>query len=162
MKTYGRVDLSARWRCVINFKPRQLYLQRKSTRYPLDRRPGGPQSRSGRCGEERNPSPCRVSNPSPARSAVTTQNKLSRLASRGKYSLWVERNMSKCLNSLYAYTRTSWILKVYFLGGGRPSLPKYWKLLIQTVWHERLGVEAMWEIFSSDMTGEDSTYTHIH
>jgi hypothetical protein len=27
----------------------------KESRYPLDRRLGGPQSQSGRCGEEKNP-----------------------------------------------------------------------------------------------------------
>jgi len=32
-----------------------LYPQRKSTWYPLDRRLSGPQSSSGRGGEERNP-----------------------------------------------------------------------------------------------------------
>jgi hypothetical protein len=31
-----------------------LYPQRKSPWYPFDRRLGGPQSRSGRCGEEKN------------------------------------------------------------------------------------------------------------
>jgi hypothetical protein len=31
----------------------QLYLKGKSPWYPLDRRLGGPQSRSGRCGEEK-------------------------------------------------------------------------------------------------------------
>jgi hypothetical protein len=34
----------------------------KSPWYPLDRRLGGPQSRSGRGGEEKIPSPCRDSN----------------------------------------------------------------------------------------------------
>jgi hypothetical protein len=32
-------------------------------RYPLDRRLGGPQSRSGRGGEDKNSQPCRESNP---------------------------------------------------------------------------------------------------
>jgi hypothetical protein len=36
---------------------RPLYSQRKSPRYPLDRRLGGPQSRSGRGGEEKNSQP---------------------------------------------------------------------------------------------------------
>jgi len=39
---------------VINFTPRPLYPQGKSPWYPLDRRIGGPQSRSGRGGEEKN------------------------------------------------------------------------------------------------------------
>jgi hypothetical protein len=37
--------------------PRPLYLQRKSPRYPLDRRLSGPQSPSGGGGEEKNSQP---------------------------------------------------------------------------------------------------------
>jgi hypothetical protein len=40
-----------------SFMPRQLYLQGKSTRYPLDRRLGVPQIRSGHDGEEKNSQP---------------------------------------------------------------------------------------------------------
>jgi hypothetical protein len=36
---------------VVNFTPRPLYPRGKSPRYPLERRLGGPQSRSGRFGE---------------------------------------------------------------------------------------------------------------
>jgi hypothetical protein len=39
---------------VVNFTPRPLYPHRKSPWYPLDRMPGGIQSRSGRGGEEKN------------------------------------------------------------------------------------------------------------
>jgi hypothetical protein len=38
---------------VVSFTPRPLYLQGKIRRYPLDRRLGGPQNRSGRGGEEK-------------------------------------------------------------------------------------------------------------
>jgi hypothetical protein len=38
---------------VVNFTPRPLDPRGKSPRYPLDRRLGGPQSRSGRFGEEK-------------------------------------------------------------------------------------------------------------
>jgi hypothetical protein len=38
---------------VVSFTLRPLYPQGKSRRYPLDRRLGGPQSRSGRRGEEK-------------------------------------------------------------------------------------------------------------
>jgi hypothetical protein len=48
---------------VVSFTPRPLYLQGKSHQYPLDRKLGGPQSRSGRGGEEKNSQPCRESNP---------------------------------------------------------------------------------------------------
>jgi hypothetical protein len=47
-------DLGIRWRWVVSFTPRPLYPQRKSPWYPLDRRLGGPQSRSGRGGEKKN------------------------------------------------------------------------------------------------------------
>jgi hypothetical protein len=38
---------------VVSFTPRPLYSRGKSPRYPLDRKLGGPQSRSGRRGEEK-------------------------------------------------------------------------------------------------------------
>jgi hypothetical protein len=47
---------------VVSFTPRPLYHQEKSPCYQLDRRVGGPQSRSGRGDEEKIPSPCRESN----------------------------------------------------------------------------------------------------
>jgi hypothetical protein len=47
------LDLGTRWSWVVSFTPRPLYLQGKSPRYPLDRRLGGTQSRSGRGGEEK-------------------------------------------------------------------------------------------------------------
>jgi hypothetical protein len=42
---------------VVSFTPRPLYSHGKSPWYPLDRRLGGPQSRSGRGGEEKNSQP---------------------------------------------------------------------------------------------------------
>jgi hypothetical protein len=61
MKTYWGggiapriLDLDTRWKWVVSFTPQPLYRQGKSPRYPLDRRLGGPQSRSGRGGEEKN------------------------------------------------------------------------------------------------------------
>jgi hypothetical protein len=61
------LDLGARWRLVVSFTPRPLYPQGKSTCYPLDRRLGGPQSRSGRGGEKKN------SQPLPAVQRYTTE-----------------------------------------------------------------------------------------
>jgi hypothetical protein len=40
--------LGTRWKRVFSFTPRPLYFQGKSPRYPLNRRLGGIQSRSGR------------------------------------------------------------------------------------------------------------------
>jgi hypothetical protein len=50
-------DLGTRWRWVVNFTPRLLYSEGKSPWYPLDKRVGGPQSRSGSGGEEKNSQP---------------------------------------------------------------------------------------------------------
>jgi hypothetical protein len=41
------LDLGTSWRRMVSFTPRPLYPRGKSPRYPLDRRLGGPQSRSG-------------------------------------------------------------------------------------------------------------------
>jgi hypothetical protein len=49
------LDLCTRWGWVTNITPLPLYVLGKSPQYPLIRRLGGPQSRSGRCGEEKNP-----------------------------------------------------------------------------------------------------------
>jgi hypothetical protein len=38
---------------VVSFTPLPLYPWGKSSRYPMDRRLGGPQNQSGRCGEEK-------------------------------------------------------------------------------------------------------------
>jgi hypothetical protein len=51
------LDLGTRWRWVVSFTPQPLYSQGKDPWYPLDRRLGGPQSRSGRCGEKKNSQP---------------------------------------------------------------------------------------------------------
>jgi hypothetical protein len=48
------IDLGSRWRCVVSYTNLPLYPRRKSPRYPLDRKLGGPRIRSGRCGEEKN------------------------------------------------------------------------------------------------------------
>jgi hypothetical protein len=51
------LDLGTRWRWVVSFTPRPLCFHEKSPWYPLDRRLGGPQSRPGRGGEEKNSQP---------------------------------------------------------------------------------------------------------
>jgi len=47
------LDLGNRWRCEVIFTPRLLYPRSKNARYALARRLGGPQSQSGRGGEEK-------------------------------------------------------------------------------------------------------------
>jgi hypothetical protein len=65
MKTYwgsrgivpNILNIVTRWRSVVRFTPQSLYPRDESSWYPLDRRLGGPQSRSGRSGEEKNECP---------------------------------------------------------------------------------------------------------
>jgi hypothetical protein len=47
----------SRWRLLVSFTPWPLKPRGNRPRYPLDMRLGGPQSWSGRCGEEKNPAP---------------------------------------------------------------------------------------------------------
>jgi hypothetical protein len=51
------LDLGTNWRSVVSFTPRLLYPQGKIPWYPFDRRLSGPQSWSGRGGEEKNSRP---------------------------------------------------------------------------------------------------------
>jgi hypothetical protein len=57
-------DLGPSWRWVVSFTPRPLY-----PRYPLDRRLGGPQSQSGRSGEEKILDPIGTRTPTPRSSS---------------------------------------------------------------------------------------------
>jgi hypothetical protein len=47
-------SLGTRWMWVVSFTPQPLYPQGKSPWYPMERGMGGPQSQSGRGGEEKN------------------------------------------------------------------------------------------------------------
>jgi hypothetical protein len=49
--------LGTRWRWVVSFTPRPLYPEGKRPCFSLEKRLGGPQSRSGRGGEEKNSHP---------------------------------------------------------------------------------------------------------
>jgi hypothetical protein len=62
---------------VVNFMPRPLYPRGKSHQYPLDRRLGGPQSRSGRFGEGKILYPTETRTPSKTESVII--NSKSRL-----------------------------------------------------------------------------------
>jgi hypothetical protein len=63
------LDLGTSWRWVVSFTPRPLYPWGKSPRYPLDRRLGVPQSRSGRRGEEEILDPTGTRTPTPLSSS---------------------------------------------------------------------------------------------
>jgi hypothetical protein len=56
------LELGTKWKRVVSFTPRPIYPQGKGPWFPLDRRLGGPQSRSGRGGEDKNSSPYLDSN----------------------------------------------------------------------------------------------------
>jgi hypothetical protein len=78
MKMYGGVDVlihvffyyGTRRRSVGNFTPRLLNTRGKSPRYPLGRWLGGPQSRSGRRGGEKNLAPTGTRTPTPRLSSL--------------------------------------------------------------------------------------------
>jgi hypothetical protein len=105
------------WR--YSFTPRKLYPQEKSPRYPLDRRPGGPQSRFGRCGKE-NKSSCRESNPGyPAHSVVAILTELTR--QNHKESVWKTCLQRNAVNISVAYIQTvKWRTSVDLLRLGCP------------------------------------------
>jgi hypothetical protein len=94
MKVYWRnrgtaqriLDLYTRRRWVVSFTPRPLYHQGKRPWYPLDRRLGGPQSRSGRGGEEKNSQPLPGLEPSIIQSVAQCYTiELSRLLNEYTY-----------------------------------------------------------------------------
>jgi len=65
---------------MVTFTLRPLYPPGKQPRYPLDRRLGGSENRSGRGGEDEKILPCRESNRGrSARSLVTTLTELFQL-----------------------------------------------------------------------------------
>jgi hypothetical protein len=71
------LNLDTKWSWVVSSTPLPLYPRGKRPRFPLDRRLGGPQCRSGSGGEEKNLYSCRESNPGrPAHSLVTIQTEL--------------------------------------------------------------------------------------
>jgi hypothetical protein len=75
---------------VVSFMPRPLYPQGKSAWYPLDRRLGGPQSRSGRGGEEKNSQPppeIEPQNPNHPACDVVFRNLLKKFGTRVRSAL---------------------------------------------------------------------------
>jgi hypothetical protein len=52
--SFSFLELGTIRRQVVSFKPQPLYLQGKNPQHPLNRRLAGSQSRSERCGEEKN------------------------------------------------------------------------------------------------------------
>jgi hypothetical protein len=76
------LDLGTSFRSVVSLTPRPLYLRVESPRYPLDRRLGGPQSRSGHFRKEKIFDPTGTRPPTPRPSSpypVAIPTTLSRL-----------------------------------------------------------------------------------
>jgi hypothetical protein len=66
------LDFSTRTRWIISFTPWPLYHQGNRLQYPFEMKLGGPQSRSGRCGENKNVVLSGIE-PGPARSTELSQ-----------------------------------------------------------------------------------------
>jgi hypothetical protein len=89
LQLHSFFDLGTRWRWVVSFTPLPLYLQEEGPWYPLDRRVGGLQSHSGRCGEEKNSQPPSEIEPlNPNRSAHSPE--LYRLTMEIVTNIWTE------------------------------------------------------------------------
>jgi hypothetical protein len=107
------LDLNTSWRWVVSFTPRPLNPRGKSPRYPLDRRLGGPQCRSGKRGEEKileptgtwTPTP-RSSSPYPVAIPTTLSRILCFMAWQSKF--FTELGASK--NSQHSYINGSIML----------------------------------------------------
>jgi hypothetical protein len=94
------LDLDTRWRSVVNFTPRPLYPQGKCPCYPLDRRLGGPRSRSGPGSEEKNSQPLpglETPNIQPVAQRYTTE--LSRVV-KSRRQIWTEL-VARMENNVY-------------------------------------------------------------
>jgi hypothetical protein len=102
-----------RWRWVVSLTPRPLYPRGKNTLYPLDRRLGGPHSRSRSGSERKIPSPCRELNPNrSARSPVAMPTELFRLPNfvvkksyliPSKLVIWLSEHWSRNKTEMVAY-----------------------------------------------------------
>jgi hypothetical protein len=85
------LDLGTRWRWVVSFTPRTFHLQGKSPWYPLGRKLGGSQSRSGRGGEEKNSEPLPGLEPSNIQAVAQRYTiELPRLIYSDKFSDWAK------------------------------------------------------------------------
>jgi hypothetical protein len=114
-------NLGTRWRWVVSFTPRPLYPQGKSPRYPLQRRLGGPQSRSGRGGEEKNsqpPTELEPQNIDVQPVAQGSQNLLLLLLLIPLLSLRERNKKTICNNNPTACFIWLWNVVIYIWGGG--------------------------------------------
>jgi hypothetical protein len=102
------LDLGTRWTWVVSLTPRPLYPQGKSPWYPLDGRRGGPQSRSGLGGVEKNSQPLSGLEPpimQPVAQRYTTE--LSRLLLAHSWRLYECVSRSSQAESITKYMLTT-------------------------------------------------------
>jgi len=103
------LNLGTRWRWVVSFAPQPLYPQGKSPRFPLVRRLGGPQSRSGWGGEQKDffIALCRKLKPGlPTRSIVIILTEPLRFLLNGRLSvipLGIYFKLDKWISLNYVY-----------------------------------------------------------
>jgi hypothetical protein len=142
------LDLSTRLRWLVNFTPRPLYSRENSPSYPLNRRLGEPQSRSGRCGEEKNLLPLpriesRPSSPSLYRLYVGCYRAVA-VAFR-IFVWWTEPTFEeyfllRCSNSSPTFRRNV-ILAACFLCGHL-----LWISLRPWKWHQYVPLKRSWAL----------------
>jgi hypothetical protein len=117
------LDLGTRWRWVVNFTPSRFTPQGKNPpQYPSDRRLGGPQSWSGRGGEEKNSQPppgIELPNPDrPARSQ--SLHRLSYPGSSSSYWFFLFTTASRTAVGP-TQPHIQWVPRVLSLGVKRPE-----------------------------------------
>jgi hypothetical protein len=95
----------------VSFAPRPLYPQGKSPWYPLDRRLGRPQSRSGRGGKEKNSQPLPEIEPRSSDRQACSQS-LYRLSYPGSHCLCGRLNYA----ATHQLRNTGWSRQICVLG----------------------------------------------
>jgi hypothetical protein len=129
------LDLGTKWRWVVSFTSPPLYPRGKRPWYPLDKRPGGQQSQSGRCGvgknvlslpeiEPRSSSPYPVAIPTELSWLKTTKYsyflsptflKLGHFFAQKNSSLPLsEPNILTTQQNISHFFRSPWVLLVFF------------------------------------------------
>jgi hypothetical protein len=107
-----RSTFGTSWSWVVSFTPRLLYPWGKRPQYQLDRRLGGPQSRSGQHGEKKIFDPTGTQTPTPQSSSpepVKSKSKHSVLLThsswRELYTIFcISWNISVCVDHMHART----------------------------------------------------------
>jgi hypothetical protein len=120
------IDLGTKRMWVVRFTPRPLYHQRKSPRYPLYTRLGGPQNRSGRCGIERYQMPIPGIEPRPSRSQpVAIPTEILRLIIK-LYIIVKVHIIGESVVLFYC-----WGIMLYWQTDWRDTRHKSWELLLE-------------------------------